>query len=123
MQHPLIIAAFLLAGVCVAGLFVDTRAMTQHSTRAFGVSAFAIKLVLAIGFVLQIFHVRALPVSVYEEFSDYVTFFALVTVGVPLVGVAVACELAAIDRFRRSERSLPEHAQRSSDDGFAVNDS
>lgn len=115
MQHPLVIAAFLLAGVCMAGLLVDLRATARHATRAFGISALAIKIVLAAGFFLQIFHVRALPISVYQEFSDYVTFFALVTVGVPLVGVAVACELAAIDRFRRSERSLPDRASLSED--------
>lgn len=122
MLPPLIIAAFLLAGVCVAGLFVDTRASMRHSTRAFGVSALIIKFVLTVGFVSQALHARSLPVTLYEEFGEHVTFFALVTVGVPLVAVALTCELAAIDRFRHTERSLPEHAQRSSDEALAVND-
>jgi hypothetical protein len=99
MDHPLIIAALLLAGVSVAGLFIDVRAVARRATRAFGASALAIKGVLAVGFVLQIFHVRTLPVSVYEQFGDYVTFFALVTVGVPLVAVAIACELVSLPRL------------------------
>jgi len=99
MSHPLIIAALVLAGVSIAGLAIDARAVGKRCTRAFGVSALAIKTVLAVGFVLQIFHVRTLPMSVYDQFGDYLTFFALVTVGVPLVGVALACELIALPRL------------------------
>ncbi|HSK46502.1 MAG TPA: hypothetical protein VLA05_00685 [Coriobacteriia bacterium] len=105
MSHPLIIAALVLAGVSIAGLAIDARAIGKHSTRAFGVSALAIKCVLGVGFVLQIFHVRTLPMSVYDQFGDYLTFFALVTVGVPLVGVALACELIALPRLHERTRT------------------
>lgn len=99
MDHPLIIAALMLAGVSVAGLAVDARATTSKATRVFGVSALSIKVVLALAFAVQIFHVRTVPASVYDEFGEYLTFFSLVVVGIPMVGIAIACELAAWPRM------------------------
>jgi len=99
MDHPLIIAALMLAGVSVAGLAVDARATTSKATRVFGLSALSIKVVLALAFAVQIFHVRTVPATVYDEFGEYLTFFSLVVVGIPMVGVAIACELAAWPRM------------------------
>ena len=99
MSHPLIIAALVLAGVSIAGLVVDARAATKRATRTFGISALVIKLVLAVGFVMQLLNVRVLPGDIFEEWGTYLTFFALVAVGVPLVGAAIACELAALPRL------------------------
>jgi hypothetical protein len=112
MDHPLIIAALMLAGVSVAGLAVDARATTSKATRVFGISALSIKIVLALAFAVQIFHVRTVPASVYDEFGEYLTFFSLVIVGIPMIGIAIACELAAWPRMsRRTREARPKTAR------------
>ena len=99
MDQPLIVATLMLAGVSVAGLAVDARAATSTATRTFGVSALFIKIVLALAFTAQIFHVRAMPLDAFDRFSEHVTLFSLVVVAVPMVAIALACELAAWPRL------------------------
>lgn len=106
MDNALVIAALVLTGVSVAGLVVDTRAASNQSTRTFGLSALVIKLVLGVGFVLQLLRLRTVPGNIFDEWGSELTILLLVAVGVPLVGVAVACELAALPRLiERSKRS------------------
>jgi len=114
VSHPLIIAALVLAGVSAAGLFVDARAAARRATRTFGISAIVIKLVLAVGFVVQLLSVRVIRGDVFHEWGTYLTFLSLVAVGVPLVGAAIACELAALPRLGERDRS-DTHSARTTD--------
>jgi len=101
MVHPLIIAALLLAGVAVLGLVVDVRAAVNESTRTLGFLAITIKLVLMTALLYQMSRLNAAGTDMYDSYHEFVTFFALVAAGVPLVGVTIACEVTALSRLSR----------------------
>ena len=109
MTNPLMIAALVLAGVSAAGLVIDARAACRPATRTFGISAIVMKCVLLIGFVGYVLQSRILPTNTFEVWGAELTSFALVAVGVPLVGAALACELAAMPRLH--ERPNPREAR------------
>lgn len=105
MSDPLIIAALMLVGVALAGLVIDVQALLGRDTRAYGASSLCIKGVLGVAVVLELLRWRIAPAGLYADIAADPMFAALVTMSLPLMAVALACEILALPRLasRRAE--------------------
>lgn len=99
MSDPLIMAALVLVGVAAAGLVVDAQALLGRETRAYGASAFCIKGVLGLAVVMELLRIRLAPAGLYADVASDPMLAALVTMSLPLMGVALACEILALPRL------------------------
>lgn len=106
MSDPLIIAALVLTGVAAAGLLVDAQSLLCRETRAYGASALCIKGVLGVAVVLETLRLRTAPLGLYGSPQSDPMLATLVTMSLPLMGVALACEILALPRLasRRAQR-------------------